>query len=102
MRAVWLQFLSVQINVEEKRRCLASQLMTSEGIVVLMMGAIAFAKQVQKTMEHAIWFQTIAIDCTSSKLNLRVNIGSKVFAALKTFHILNPSFVLLEFILLQF
>ena len=93
IKAVWLQFLSVQINVEEKRRCLASQLMTSEGIVVLMMGAIAFAKQVQKTMELAIWFQTIAIDCTSSKLNPRVKIGVKLFPALNSYHILNPSFV---------
>ena len=49
-KANWLQFLSVQMNVEAKRRCLVSQLMISEGAVVLTMGAIAFAKQVQKMM----------------------------------------------------
>ena len=50
IKAVWLQFLSVQIHVQVRRRCLVLQLMISEGIVVLTMGAIAFAKQVQKMM----------------------------------------------------
>ena len=67
-KAVWLQYLSVQTNVEVRRRCLVLQPMTSEGIVVLTMDAIAFAKQVQKMMELAIWFQTLAIDCTNLKL----------------------------------
>ena len=66
-KAVWLQYLSVQTNVEVRRRCLVLQPMTSEGIVVLTMDAIAFAKQVQKRMELAIWFRILAIDCTNSK-----------------------------------
>ena len=53
-KAVWLQFLSVQMNVEARRQCLVLQPMTSEGIVVLTMDAIAFAKQVQKMMGLAI------------------------------------------------
>ena len=64
-KADWLQLLSVQMNVEARHRCLVSQLMTLEGIVVLTTDAIAFAKQVQKMMELAIWFQTLAIECTN-------------------------------------
>ena len=86
MRAVWLQFLSVQIHVQVRRRCLVLQLMISEGIVVLTMGAIAFAKQVQTMMELAIWFRTLAIDCLD--LKLRVIIGLEVLPVKSKYHLL--------------
>ena len=84
-KVVWLQYLSVQTNVEVRRRCLVLQPMTSEGIVVLTMDAIAFAKQVQKMMELAIWFLTMGIGCTSLKLIPSVIIGFEVFSTHNTF-----------------
>ena len=85
-KAVWLQFLSVQMNVEARRQCLVLQPMNSEGIVVLTMDAIAFAKQVQTMMELAIWFRTLAIDCLD--LKLRVIIGLEVLPVKSKYHLL--------------
>ena len=79
LKVARLQLLSVQKHVGARHRCLVSEQMISEWVAVLTRDAIAFAKQVQKMLGLAIWFRTMAIDCTN--LKHRVSKGFGVLVA---------------------